>query len=104
MEAVAIIWYLLRVVLIWPATVISIALSVFGIVYRVPQRLILATVFILPNTYFLWDSGHFSAAVSLPFFPLGAAVAVHRQKMLIAWLLFLSYAAFFGWLLLETIR
>jgi hypothetical protein len=76
---------LIQIIFGWPAIITSILLSVAGLWLKKPVLLVVAGVLCLPFTYYL--SGFRTPAVILPLFQFGAAYAVSRQKMLLAWVL-----------------
>ena len=78
---------LVQIIFGWPAIITSILLSIAGVWLKKPTFLVTAGIVCIPFTYYL--SGFRTPAVVLPLFQFGSAVAVSRQKNLIAWLLIL---------------
>jgi hypothetical protein len=76
---------LVRIIFGWPAIISSILLSVAGVSLKKPTLLVAAGIVCIPFTYYL--SGFHTAAVILPLFQFGSALAVTRRKNSIAWLL-----------------
>jgi hypothetical protein len=70
----------------WPAIIISILLSLAGVLMKRPNLLMIAGIICIPFTYYL-SGGFRNPAVIMPFFLFGAAFAIHRQKNRLAWLL-----------------
>jgi hypothetical protein len=76
---------LIQVTFGWPAIIISILLSIVGLMLRKPALLIVAGIICMPFTYYV-SNGFSNLAVVLPLFSFGSAYAITRQKKLIAWL------------------
>jgi hypothetical protein len=90
---------LVQIIFGWPAIITSILLSIVGVWLKKPILLVVAGMVCIPFTYYL--SGFRTPAVILPLFQFGSAIAIARQKSLIAGLLvaplilvaiFLAYA------------
>jgi phosphate/sulfate permease len=81
---------LVQIIFGWPAIILSIVVSIAGILKKWPWMLVLGGVVCAPFTLYL--SGftylHFFAFL-LPFFQFGAAWAVHAKRMVLAWVLLL---------------
>lgn len=83
----------------WPAIVVSIALSVMGIVRRRPAWLVVAAIVVVPISLYLAGTPRFRwIGLVFPVLLFGANIAVRRSHLWLAWSLFVPCAGFFGWL------
>ena len=74
----------------WPAIILSIAVSIAGILKKWPWMLVAGGLVCAP--FALYISGYpffHNATLLLPFFQFGAAWAVHTKRMALAWVLLL---------------
>lgn len=91
--------------LFWPAIVIAVAASVYGIARRRPLWLLLGALLTVPFALYLLATPRFrNVAVFLPLFLVLAALAMSRQRPWLALALLAPYAAFFGWLAWQVIN
>ena len=82
----------------WPAILVSIALSVVGIVRSRPAWLVVAAIIVVPISLYLFGTPRFSwIALVFPLLLIGASIAVRRSHLWLAWTLFVPFAGFFGW-------
>jgi hypothetical protein len=74
----------------WPAIILSLTVSVIGILKRWAWMLVLGGVLCAPFTVYLFGFTylHFFSFL-LPFFQFGAAWAVHAKRKVLAWVLLL---------------
>jgi len=85
-----------------PAGILSSLLAVFGVWKKKIAALVVAGIWSAPATYYL------SAASGLPLyltalFVFGAAVAVYRNKIRLAWLLLIPLFFFSAWMTFFTL-
>jgi hypothetical protein len=82
---------------------IGLALSIAGIIYKRASWLIIGGTLTLPVTLYIGASPAFWPwGFCLPLFQFGAAWAVHRGSIRLAWLLLLlPFAIVAGWILLR---
>jgi hypothetical protein len=81
---------LVQIIFGWPAIILSLAVSAVGIIKKWPWLLVLGGLVCAPFSFYL--SGYpavRSLALLLPFFQFGAALAVHAQRKILAWVLLL---------------
>jgi peptidoglycan/LPS O-acetylase OafA/YrhL len=78
----------------WPAIILSLAVSVIGILKRWPWMLVLGGVLCAPFTVYLFGFTylHFFAFI-LPFFQFGAAWAVRARRKILPWIFLLPLAS-----------
>lgn len=85
----------------WPAILVSIALSVTGIIRSKPLGLVVAAIIVIPISLYLAGTPRFGwIALLSPVLLLGVSIAIRRSLPLLAWSLFVLSAGFFGWLAL----
>lgn len=85
----------------WP---VGLALSIAGIIYKRASWLIIGGILALPFTLYIGGSPIFwPFGLCLPLFQFGAALAVHRGSIRLAWLLMLPFAVIAGWVLLRSL-
>ena len=85
----------------WPAILVSLALSVMGIVLGRSAWLIVAAIIVVPFSLYLFGTPRFVwIALLLPVLLFGASIAIRRSLPLLAWSLFIPFVGFFGWLAL----
>jgi len=86
----------------WP---VGLALSIAGIIYKRVNWLIVGGILALPLTLYIGASPIFRPwGFCLPLLQFGAALAVHRGSIRLAWLLLiLPFAAIAGWILLKPL-
>ncbi len=83
----------------WPAILVSLALSVTGIVRRRPAWLVFAAIIVVPASLYLLGTPRFrwiGPALPVPLF--GASIAIRRSLPWLAWSLLVPFVGFFGWL------
>jgi hypothetical protein len=85
----------------WP---VGLALSIAGIIYKRASWLMIGGFLTLPVTLYIGASPIFWPwGLGLPLFQFGAAWAVHRGSIRLAWLLILPFTATAGWVLLKPL-
>ena len=83
----------------WPAILVSIGLSVIGIVRSRSAWLIVAAIISVPFSLYLFATPRFRwIALVFPVLLFGASIAIHRSLPWLAWSFFVPFVAFFGWL------
>jgi hypothetical protein len=84
---------------------VGLALSIAGIIYKRASWLMIGGTLTLPVTLYIGASPAFWPwGFGLPLFQFGAAWAVHRGSIRLAWLLLvLPFAAVAGWILLKPL-
>jgi hypothetical protein len=90
---------LVQIIFGWPAIITSILLSVAGVALRRHHLLVASALFFMPPSLYL--SGYPGIrwfALLLPFFILGAAYLVRKNRSGIAWLLLIPPILISGWL------
>ena len=70
----------------WPAIIVTILLSVIGLVWKKPVPLILAGIVCIPFTYYV-SNGLRNPFAVLPLLEFASAYAITHQRKVIAWLL-----------------
>ncbi len=94
--------YLVLIVFGAPAGILSSLLAAFGVWKKKIVALVIAGIWSAPATYYL------SAASGLPLyltalFVFGAAIAVYRNKIRLAWLLLVPLFFFSAWMTVATL-
>ena len=83
----------------WPAIMVSIALSVTGIVRQKPKWLVIAAIVALPFSLYLAGSPVFRwLGLAIPFLLVGASIASYYDKSRVAWTLLAPFVGVSGWL------
>ncbi len=83
----------------WPAILVSIALSVVGIVRNRPAWLVVAAIIVVPISLYLFGTPRISwIALAFPVLLFGASIAIRRSLPWLAWSLLVPFVGFFGWL------
>ncbi len=83
----------------WPAILVSIALSIMGIVRRRPKWLVVAAIVALPFSLYLAGSPAFGwLGLSIPLLLAGASVASRYDQSMVAWSLLAPFVGVSGWL------
>ncbi len=83
----------------WPAILVSLGLSVMGIVRKRPVWLIVAAIVVVPFFLYLAGTPRFRwIAFVFPVLLFGASIAVRRSHLWLAWSLFVPFVGFVGWL------
>ena len=83
----------------WPAILVSLALSVIGIVRRRSKWLVVAAIIVVPFSLYLFGTPRFTwIALVFPVLLFGASIAIRRSLPWLAWSLFVPFVGFFGWL------
>lgn len=81
----------------WPAIIISILLSIAGLLMKKPKLLFVAGVLLMPFTFYL-SNGFRNPALLLPLLQFGSAFAIRRQNTRLAWLLLAPLLIVILWL------
>lgn len=93
------IYNILVLLIGWPGIITSLILSAGGIIKNKPAMLVMGAVFAVPISWYLNKSPRFEDyGIILPIFQLGAAMALHRRIVWLAWVLLLPFAAMTCWL------
>jgi hypothetical protein len=88
----------------WPAILVSISLSITGIVRQRPKWLVVAAFVALPFSLYLAGSPAFRwFGVAIPFLLVGASIAINYDKTRIAWTLLAPFVGVSGWLAIVVI-
>ncbi len=83
----------------WPAILVSIALSIMGIVRGRPKWLVVAAFVALPFSLYLAGSPAFGwLGLSIPLLLAGASVASRYDQPMVAWSLLAPFVGVSGWL------
>ena len=83
----------------WPAILISLALSVMGIVRKRPGWLVVAAIIALPFSLYLSGSPVFGwLGLGIPLLLPGASIAIYYGQTIVAWSLLAPFAGVSGWL------
>ncbi len=83
----------------WPAILVSLALSVLGIVRGRPAWLVVAAIVVVPISLYLAGTPRFRwIALVFPVLLFGARIAIRRSHLWLAWTLIVPFTGFFGWL------
>ena len=90
---------LIQTIFGWPAIILSLVVSIAGILKKWPWMLVLGGVLCVPFTVYLFGFTylHFFGFL-LPFFQFGAAWAVHAKRKTVAWVLLLPLVIIMGFL------
>ncbi|MFZ5944334.1 MAG: hypothetical protein ACOYVD_09505 [Bacillota bacterium] len=90
---------LLRMIIGWPGIITSLILSFLGIMFRRYIFLVYGALAAVPISMYLSATPRFRYfMVLLPLFQFGAAFAVHKGNIKLAWLLFLPFLFTVSWL------
>ena len=82
----------------WPAILLALALSVLGIIKRVPLLLVVSAVIASPFSLYLGGTPRVGwLGFMIPVLLLGASVAVRYRRVEIAWLLLVPIVSVVGW-------
>ena len=93
------------VLLGWPAVLVALAVSGFGIFKKRPRCLYVAAFLILPFSLYLAATPRFgSAAMVLPLAVLLAGLAIRRDQIRLAIVMVLPVVSYFGWLALIVLQ
>ncbi|MCX9012184.1 MAG: hypothetical protein OIN66_13815 [Candidatus Methanoperedens sp.] len=83
----------------WPGIISSLAISIAGIIKSKPLWLIIGAILAIPFSWYLSATPLLRhIGLLLPLFQVGAAVAIYRHVIWLAWLLLLPLACIAGWL------
>jgi len=83
----------------WPAILVSIALSVMGIVRGRAKWLFAAAVIALPFSLYLAGSPAFRwFGLVFPFLLVGAGISIRHRRTRVAWFLLAPFVGVSGWL------
>jgi hypothetical protein len=89
----------------WPAIIIALLLSLFGIIRRKPRVLIASAILVLPISFYLLGSPRIGwLGLLIPFLFVGVGMAIYRKKIVLAWSLLVPYIAVFSWLAVVVIK
>jgi hypothetical protein len=85
---------LVQIIFGWPVILLSLVVSVAGILKKWPWMLVLGGGLCAPFSFYLslWPGVRFLALL-LPLFQFGAAWAVHAKRKVLAWILLLPLAS-----------
>ncbi len=93
------------VLLGWPALLVALVLSGFGVFRKRPRYLFAAAILILPISLYLAATPRFAfAALLAPLVLLLAGLAIKRNKINLAIVMVLPVVLFFGWLALIVLQ
>jgi len=83
----------------WPAIVVSITLSVMGIVRERPKWLFAAAIIALPFSLYLAASPVFGwLGLTIPLLLAGAGISIRHRHNGVAWFLLAPFVGVSGWL------
>ncbi len=83
----------------WPAILVSLALSVIGIVRRRSAWLVVAAIVVVPFSLYLAGSPRFSwLGLIIPLLLSGASIAIYYDHTRVAWSLLAPFVGVSGWL------
>lgn len=83
----------------WPGILVSIALSVMGIVRGRPKWLFAAAIIALPFSLYLAGSPLFGwLGLSIPLLLAGAGISIRHRHTRVAWFLLAPFVGVSGWL------
>jgi hypothetical protein len=81
----------------WPAVIVTLLLSVAGIARKKPSLLVIATIVVIPFSYYLMGSPRFGlVGLAIPLLLLGSSIAVHRRHLALAWMLLVPFVSVVG--------
>jgi hypothetical protein len=85
---------LIQIIFGWPLIILSLIISITGIIKKWPWMVVLGGVLCVPFTFYLFGFTylHFFAFL-LPIFQFGAAWAVHARRKILPWILLLPLAS-----------
>jgi len=93
------------VLLGWPALLVALALSGFGMFLQRPRYLYTAAILILPVSLYLAATPRFAfAALLAPLLVLLAGLVIKRNHINLAIVMVLPVVLFFGWLALIVLQ
>lgn len=84
----------LPIIIFWLATILSLILSVVGIIKNKFWFLIVGAILFLPFVYYFGGSPTTRIIIVLPLLQLGSAYAVYKNNKFLAWSLFLPVILF----------
>lgn len=94
---------LVQIVFGWPFIVLSLFVSVIGIIFNRPGLVLVGALIIIPFSYYLNGTPRFSGfALLLPLFKAGSAWAVKEESETWPWVLFMPTFAVIAWLILAA--
>ena len=83
----------------WPAILVSIALSVLGIVRGRPKWLFAAAIIALPFSFYLAASPVIGwLGLTIPLLLAGAGISIRHRHTRVAWFLLAPFVGVSGWL------
>jgi hypothetical protein len=89
---------LFQIIFGWPFIILSLLVSVTGLITKHYWLLLIGAVLSIPFSYYLSGAPGFRNIVFvLPLFQVGAVFAVRAKKMFMAWLLLLPVILVIGW-------
>ena len=77
---------LIQIVFGWPFVILTILLSIMGLVLKKPVLLVVAGFICIPFTYYA-SNGFSNPFIVLPLLEFASAYAIAHQKKVIAWVL-----------------
>ncbi len=83
---------IIQIVFGWPAIIVTILLSIAGLILKKPALLIVSGFICIPFTYYA-SNGLQNPFVILPLLQFVSAFAITRQRQVIAWLLIVPLVA-----------
>lgn len=78
----------LPIIIFWLVTILSLVLSIIGLVKNKFWFLIIGAVLFLPFVYYFGGSPNTRIIIVLPLLQLGSAYAVYKNNKMMAWSLF----------------
>ena len=90
---------IVQIVFGWPFVILSLAVSLAGLITKRYWLLLIGAVLFLPFSYYLSGApGIRTIALVLPLFQVGAAMMVWRQKIMLACVLTIPAFCVSGWI------
>lgn len=90
---------LLQIVFGWPAIILSLLVSLIGLITKRHQYLFVAAVLLLPFAIYLMGYPSVRGwSLALPLCQIGSAFAIRNQKIVLAWSIFLLPLLAIAWL------
>lgn len=84
----------LPIIIFWICVLLSLILSILGLVKNKPWFLVIGAVLFLPFVYYFGGSPTTRIIIVLPLLQLGSAYAVSKNNKFLAWSLFLPVIFF----------
>jgi hypothetical protein len=90
---------LVQIIFGWPFIILSLLVSVLGLILKRPWLLVVGAVLIAPFSYYLSGAPRINGlGIILPLFQLGAAYEIKTRKVAAAWILMLPAFLISTWL------